>query len=94
MRAANLFAGLVFCTWAWLLWAGIGTIKDAAGEHYPGYVMAREIRFCTYTPATVLALLLLALIVFNYVTHSPRILAVSALVATLLVPAYTMAAPS
>jgi len=46
MRAANIFTGLVLALWVWMLWIGIGLMKNMAKyQHAYGYPKAGDIRF-------------------------------------------------
>lgn len=85
MRAANIFIGFVFALWVWMLWIGIGLMKNMAKyQHAYGYPNADDIRFWIDGPAAALALLVISFIVFNFVKRSPCFLATLASIAIML----------
>ncbi len=88
VRAANIFSSCIFAPWAVLLWLGIDLTQGVAARHIPGYPNASQIGFSICTPASLVTLLLVALVVFNFVRRSPFLLAMSAGVATFLLFPY------
>jgi hypothetical protein len=88
VRAANIFSSCIFAPWAGLLWLGIGLSQGVAARHIPGYPNASQILFSIGMPATLVTLLLVAFIIFNFVRRSPFLLAISAGVAVVLLFPY------
>jgi len=91
MRAANIFFSCIFAPWAGLLWIGIDLTQGVAARHIPGYPDASQMRFGIGMPATLVTLLLVAFVVFNFVWRSPVLLAMSTGLATVLLVSYLYA---
>jgi hypothetical protein len=83
LLAANILSGLLLALWAGLLMIGMMLIQGVADRQIPGAPNAGQIWFSIGVPATLFILLILALFIFNFVRRSPRLMALSAIIATL-----------
>lgn len=88
MIAANIFSGLVLLLWTLLLRVGFSIIQGVVDQHVPGYPAAGQTHFWIGLPTTMLAVILVAVIVCNFIRRLPGPLALIAAASLLPLPLY------